>query len=108
MANQTQGGINSSFLGATSFNDKAAQEWAKNVVAELQRLRNVVDSLVTVSNANMVLINSHTHACNGAQAGAYNCSKMQSETQTAPLVPGTAVVADVAAPAAPAIALTQS
>lgn len=65
----------------------AANAARDSLVYELAR---IVNQLATAVNELKADFNAHTHRADGAQAGAYNTSKPQSDVQT--IVPVTATV----------------
>lgn len=55
--------------------NRDARSVLENIVRDIVILRNAVDAIVTVMNANKTLFDNHTHKGDGAQSGTYNTTK---------------------------------
>jgi len=70
------------------------------VITTVNALAVAYSDLATKYNAARALYNAHTHGCNGAEVGDYNCSAPVTTAQSAGAAPGEAVSVFAAATAA--------
>lgn len=106
MAGQVRLGFNNTKASITVFEDLDERAFMRNLLDHLIALRNAVDTLTTDYKALATLYNAHTHACDGAQAGAYNCSVPDATAATAPLVAAAASAGTTTTAAPPTVSLT--
>lgn len=84
----------------TAFANKAEKDALQALLQDVVDLRNAVDALVTVINANRALYNAHTHAGDGAQAGAFFTGTPVTDATTGSVQAGTASTQSVGVTAA--------
>lgn len=98
MAAQIPGDINPKYLSALTFDKKEHQEWAKNIVVELIRLRNVVDQLVTNYNLTAAEYNAHTHRYDPTRVAVATTSVPQTTAAVDTSVAASRITATTAPP----------
>lgn len=60
-------------LSLQVFTNAQQRQFVTNLLNDIVTLRNAVDALVTIVNANRALYNAHTHQCDGSEAATYYC-----------------------------------